>query len=255
MDVSDIYEPINALLECGIPLDTAEDIIFEKGIVRNIDIDEFSNVLDDLDKKVKTERNSIASQLYGYLVYKIPLEDAKSSILEHEPRTYTEIEDYERFDSWGGELPLPKVDDDMYRTLPPTDTSSDLLSIGNELQRGISHVVYFLICDVLGESARIAERRANRLFTTNTGWVKEAYCSDMAIYIGQTRSLSTRLKTHSVGTMKDSKKPARLSALSDIKAVGVISGAKGREKAKEIEALYAENLQDVVSDDYFVYYA
>jgi len=212
--------------------------------------------INELEPKVKEPAPVIRSELENLLSYKMKIEEAKGALLNgHLTRTYSEKTNYNRFDSWGGELPPPKVDPGDWVVLDPTDGSATISKIGSDLSY-YNHVpVYCLYCAFTDRSVRSLERRAKEYFGEIPSWLSKAYTSDHAFYIGQSAQLGRRLKAHTTGVMSDHTPPSRMARLSEIEAVGIVFQASSRDEAEELEKLYADNFNEVTSDEVFVYHA
>lgn len=216
---------------------------------RSFSEEEYQEAIFDLKNKLQTDPSIVENELRHLLNMSVPIEQAKESVIHQYARTYSDVDEYERFDVFEGEVPPPKIDEEDWFEYDTDTGSRELREIGNQLQAGYQCAVYCVSCEVLGETLRDAELRAKERLNDLPAWVRRAYKADQAFYIGQSADLAHRLETHAVGRMRESTPPSKLTRISKTKAVGIIDRVNDRGEARVVEELYAENFKDVTEDD------
>lgn len=253
-DIKHVDECLYRLLEAGVSLDTAEEILRNRELQLPPQPHKLRRAANEVEKRVTAPRDEIEKAVFGTLGYKVPIESAVDMAVKNFDRTYDEYGYYEPFDEWSGEYPLPKIDSSDWVPIWDTTDEERLQEIGEELQGRYRYIVYCLVCDIEGPSLPAAREQAKQVLEKVPSWLDEAYSADGVFYIGQTEDLSSRLRTHCVGDLSDTPPPAYLTRISEIATVGIVARPSEREKAENIEELYAENLSDVLPDSYHVHY-
>lgn len=219
--------------------------------------EEIFEAAQELDEKVSLDFDTLEEKLLNLLNHAVPIEEAKEAIIQDSPRTYTDVDDYERFESWEGSSPPPRVEEDTWTNLSDDLSGFDIAEIGRDLVDTDEYVVYCIECGDLQDPLREVQRQANLMLGEIPSWVEQAYTADHSFYIGQSGNFGRRLRTHATGILSDKPAPSALVALFGMEAFGIVRRVESREKAEDIEEYYAENLRDVGQEhgDILVYYA
>jgi len=211
--------------------------------------EDYERTVDDLVDIPELNKGAAESELLNLLGMSVPLEEAKMSLYDRHNATHLLSHEYERVESWNGELPPPKISEDDWVEFSPSDGRNEVRSKGSELGMASGYTVYVVNCEFRHESVREVEQQANLLFGEIPGWVSTAWEADHSLYIGYSSELGRRLESHAVGNLSDHRSPSRVTALSDVVATGVVARTPDEDTAMEVEENYAENLEAIKPDN------
>ncbi len=198
-------------------------------------------------------RGAAESEVYNLLEYSMPPEEAVCALYQSNNASHLLEEDYESFSNWDSELPPPKIDDWIEFT--PSDGKIEIRDKAqNLISASTPHCVYCIQIEYKYPSLQSLEREANVLFDEIPHWLRTAWDTEIALYVGYSSNFPDRVVAHSVGKLSDTNSPAMVTALADIVGAGIVEKTSDKDHAMTVEEKYAENLRSTTDDENITVY-